>query len=84
MAIFFLSEGPEDHKNRHLSSNTNGVGLHFHEGVEKIKENDKNTKIRKLTKWAGKVWREKPRVRIQLWQKLKKIIISSNFSLKLL
>ena len=27
---------------------------------------------RKPTKWAGKVWREKPRVRVQLGQKLKK------------
>ena len=46
------------------------VGLHFH-GVEKIKENDKNTKNRKPTKWAGKVWREKPRVGVQLGQNLK-------------
>ena len=28
-----------------MSSSTTSVGLHFHEGVEKIKENDKNTKI---------------------------------------
>ena len=55
------------------------LGLHFHEGVEKIKENDKNTKIENLQNG-----REKPRVRVQLGQKLKKIIISSNFSLKLL
>ena len=41
----------------------------FHEGVEKVKENNKN---RKTTKWAGKVWREKPRVRVQLGQKLRK------------
>ena len=32
-----------------------------------------------FTIWAGKVWREKPRVRVQLGEKLKKIIISSNF-----
>ena len=75
----FSSEWPEDHKNRCLSSSTNSVGLHFHEGVEKIKENDKNTKIENLQNG-----REKPRVRVQLGQKLKKIIISSNFSLKLL
>ena len=41
LAIFFSTEWPEDHKNRCLSSSTNIVGLHFHEGVEKIKENDK-------------------------------------------
>ena len=29
-------------------SSTNSVGLHFHEGVEKIKENDKNTKTENL------------------------------------
>ena len=34
--FFFLAEWPEDHKNRCLSSSTNSVGLHFHEGVEKI------------------------------------------------
>ena len=27
---------------------------------------------RKPTKWVGKVWREKPRVRVQLGQKFKK------------
>ena len=31
-----------------MSSSTNSVGLHFREGVEKIKENDKNTKIENL------------------------------------
>ena len=46
--FFFWTEWPEDHKNRCLSSSTNSVGLHFHEGVEKIKENDKNTKIENL------------------------------------
>ena len=48
----------EDHKNRCLSSSTNSVGLHFHEGVEKMKENDKNTKIENLQtgqeKYGGK------------------------------
>ena len=62
-----------------MSSSTTSVGLHFHEGVEKIKENDKNTKIENLQNG-----REKPRVRVHLGQKLKKIIIPSNFSLKLL
>ena len=55
---FFLTEWPEDHKNRCLSSSTNSVGLHFHEGVEKMKENDKNTKIENLQngqeKYGGK------------------------------
>ena len=40
LAIFVSTEWPEDHKNRCLSSSANSVGLHFHEGVEKIKEND--------------------------------------------
>ena len=31
-----------------MSFSTNSVGLHFHEGVEKMKENDKNTKIENL------------------------------------
>ena len=46
--FFFSTEWPEDHKNRCLSSSTNSVGLHFHEEVEKIKENDKNTKLENL------------------------------------
>ena len=57
LAIFF-TEWPEDHKNRCLSSSTNIVGLYFHEGVEKIKENYKNTKIENLQngwqKYSGK------------------------------
>ena len=82
--FFFLTGWPEDHKNRCLSSSTNNVGLHFHEGVEKIKENDKNTKIENLQNGQEKYGGENPRVRVHLGQKLKKIIISSNFSLKLL
>ena len=74
----------EEHKNRYLSSSTNSVGLHFHEGVEKIKENDKNTKIENLQNGQETYGGENPRVRVHLGQKLKKIIISSNFSLKLL
>ena len=73
--MFFWTEWPDDRKNRCLSSSTNSMGLHFHEGVEKLKENDKNTKIENLKNGQGK-----PRVRVQLG----KIIISSNFSLKLL
>ena len=41
-----------------MNSSTNIVGLHFHEGVEKIKENDKNTKVENLQngqeKYGGK------------------------------
>ena len=55
---FFWTEWPENHKNRCLSSSTNRVDLHFHEGVEKIKENVKNTKIENLQneqeKYGGK------------------------------
>ena len=39
---------------------------------------------RKPTKWTGKIWREKTRVRAHLGQNFKNITISSNFSLKLL
>ena len=74
LTIFF-TKWPEDHKNRCLSSSTNSVGLHFHEGVEKIKENGTNTKNRKPTNWAGKVWWENSSVFVQLGQKLKKTII---------
>ena len=60
--IFFSTKWPEDLKNRCLSSITNSVGLHFHEGVEKMKENDKNTKIENLqngqeNRMAGKTSR---------------------------
>ena len=55
---FFWTERPEDHKNRCLSSSANSVGLHFPEGVEKIKENDKNIKVENLQngqeKYGGK------------------------------
>ena len=55
---FFFTEWTEDHKNRFLSSSTNSAGLHFHKGGEKIKENDKNTKIENLQngqeKYSGK------------------------------
>ena len=53
-----LTEWPEDHRNRGLSSSANIVSLNFHEGVENIKENDKNTKIENLQngqeKYGGK------------------------------
>ena len=58
MAILFWTEWPEDHKNRCLISSTNSALLHFHEGVEKIKENVKNIKIENLQneqeKYGGK------------------------------
>ena len=66
-----MTEWPEDHKNRCLSSSTNSVGLHFYEGVEKMKENDKNTKIENLQNGQEKYGGEKPRVRVQSGQKLK-------------
>ena len=79
----FRTEWPEDHKNKCLSSSTNSVGLHFHEGVEKIKENVQNTKIENLQngqkKYGGKTSRTDA-----VGAKIKKIIISSNFSPKLL
>ena len=55
---FFWTEWPEDHKNRCLSSSTNSVDLHFHEGVEKIKENVKNTKIENLQNGQEKYGRK--------------------------
>ena len=41
----FLTEWPEDRKNRCLSSSTNTEGVHFHEREEKINENSNNTKV---------------------------------------
>ena len=70
---FFLAKWPEDHKNRCLSSSTNSVGLHFHEGVEKIKENDKNTKIENLQNGQAKYGWKKPSVRVQLGKIKKKL-----------
>ena len=37
-----------------MISSTNSVDLHFYEGVEKIKENNKNTKIENLQNGQGK------------------------------
>ena len=71
LTIFFLTEWPEYHKNRCLSSSTNSVGLHFHEGVEKIKGNDKNTKVENLQNGQEKYGGE-PSVFVQSGQKLKK------------
>ena len=44
----------------------------------KLKKTEKNEN-RKPTKWAGKIWREKTRVRAHLGQNFKNII-SSNFT----
>ena len=70
--MYELPKRVQSHKNRCLISSTNSVGLHFHEGVEKIKENDKNTKIESLQNGLEKYGGKKPRVRVQLGQKLKK------------
>ena len=74
-----LTEWPENQKNRCLSFSANSVGLHFRDRVEKIKENGKKTKIENLQNGQ-----EKTRVGAHLGQNFKNIIISSNFSLKLL
>ena len=67
-----------------MSFSTNSVGLHFHEGVEKMKENDKNTKIENLQNGQEK-YGGKNLAYVYSWGKnYKKVIISSNFSLKLL
>ena len=55
---------------------TNSVGLRFRAVVEKIKERGKKTNLKKPTKWAGKIWREKTRVRANLGQKFKNFVIS--------
>ena len=78
IGLFFLTEWPEDHKNRCLSSSKNSVGLYFHERVEKITENYKNTKIENLKngheKYVGKNL-----AYLYSWCKnLKKYIIFSN------
>ena len=67
---FFLTEWPEDHKNGCLSSSTNSIGLHFHEGVGKIKENDKNTKIENLQNGQGKYGGKNPAY-VYSWAKIK-------------
>ena len=66
-----LTKWTEYRKNRCLSSSTNIVRLHFHERVEKTKENAKKNENRKPTKWTGKIWREKIRVRAHLGKNFK-------------
>ena len=72
---FFSNLAILKNKNRCLSSSTNSVDLHFHEGVEKIEENVKNTKIENLQngqeKYGGKI--NLACVRVQLGQNLKNI-----------
>ena len=46
--------------------------LHFRERVEKTKQNAQKNENRKPTKWAGKIWRKKIRVRAHLGKKFKK------------
>ena len=46
--FFFRLNGQRTIKIDAWSLALNSVGLHFHEGIEKIKENDKNTKIDNL------------------------------------
>ena len=41
-----VTEWPEDRKNRCLSVSKNSAGLHFHEKVQKIKENGKKKKAK--------------------------------------
>ena len=71
-------------KNRCLNSSTNSVGLHFHEGIEKIKRNDKNTKIENLQNRQEKYGGKNLAYTCSCGKNLKKIIISSNFGMKLL
>ena len=79
-----LTKWIEYRKNRCLSSSTHSVRLHFRERVEKTKENAKKTKIENLQNGQKKYGGKKIRVRAHLGKNLKNIIISSNFSLKLL
>ena len=79
-----LTKCPEYRKHRCLSSSTNSVRLHFHERVEKIKENGRNTKTENLQNGQEKYCGKKTRVRAHFEQKLKNVTFSSNFSLKLL
>ena len=57
-------------KNRCLSSSTNIVDLHFHEGVEKIKENVKNTKIENLQSGQEKYGGKTSRACVYSWGKI--------------
>ena len=79
-----LTKWTEYRQHRCLSSSTNSVGLHFHERVEKIKEKGRNTKTENLQNGQEKYCGKKTRVRAHFEQKLKNVIFSSNFSLKLL
>ena len=78
-----LTEWPKNQKNRCLSFNANSVGLHFRDRVEKIKEKGKKAKIENLQMGRKNMAGRNSRT-CKLGQKFKNIIISSNFSLKLL
>ena len=79
-----LTKWTEYLKNRWLSSSTNSVRLHFRERVQKTKENATKTKIENLQNGQEKYGWEKFAY-VHIWGKnFKNIIISSNFSLKLL
>ena len=71
LASFFFTEWPEDQRNRGLSSSANIVSLNFHEGVENIKENDKNTKIENLQNGQEK-YGGKNLAYVYSWAKIKK------------
>ena len=65
----FLTEWPEDRKNRCLSSSTNSVAVHFHEREEKINENSNNTKIKNRQNGKENMTPEKTCVHAYLGQK---------------
>ena len=84
-----LTEWPENRKtgclsSRALKNKQCRPSFSWSSRENKRKRQKKKNKNRKPTKWAGKVWREKTRVRAHLGQNFKNIIISSNLSLKLL
>ena len=59
----FLTEWPEDRKNKCLSSSTNTESVHFHEREEKINENSNNTKVENRQMGRKNMTREKNCVR---------------------
>ena len=76
--------GQRTQKNRCLSLSANSVGLHFRDRVEKIKENGKKKRKYKPYKMDRKNMAGKNSHTCTFGQNFKNIIISSNFSLKLL
>ena len=55
---------------------TNSVGLRFREAVKKIKERGKKTNLKNLQNGLVKCGGKKTRVRANLWQNFKNIIMS--------